>query len=78
MENLQNQQMEDKLGLVIEKGKVVNPDKPDKIMFSDAAANIRSSLKSISRDKLNNASETKYIAVLEALEKSIPVYNVSL
>lgn len=76
LENLHNQQQEKKLGTLIEKGKIPISEKLDKNFMSDSVSNLRSAV--ATNDKSKEESELKYTLILDAVEKSIPKYNVSL
>lgn len=61
--------VEDKLGIVPDKVKVPLSDKFERAINSKL---------STSSDALNQKKELNYLSVLESLEKSMPVYSVSL
>lgn len=73
LENLHNQQLEDKLGTVIEKARISGADKLEANFLPDSISNLRSGI-----DRSKQESEAKYGIILSAMEKSIPLYNVSI
>ena len=84
IENMHNQQLKESLGILFEKDRPGISDHPGKTMSSDSMSNLHKSnkelnrllLRSESKDKLQERNESKYVSVLQTMEKLMPKYQV--